>query len=191
MSYLCGVIGLMLVQKILSCDTVALSLRIWGLSYHPRGEVANAHLMPWKLDAQAYLVLNLGAGLYGELPLTYPWLTFRWASAFYFDCARQRAGMFFIGMQSPTVHWGSHALQGSFGVAYLWRCSWERLSGYQNPGFFRDSRIAPLQYRWIPAGELCYLYTWHPSWAFSIGIVPGWPHLIHLSIGIQKRFTET
>ena len=41
-------------------------IKFFGLSFHPKSERENAHLMPNKLDKNAYFVMNFGVELMYE-----------------------------------------------------------------------------------------------------------------------------
>lgn len=164
-------------------------VRLFGLSIHPKGEATNAHLMPLRLDKDAYLVQDLGLVLSYERGLVADDVfTVKAALAAYADCAQQLGGFMHIGLRGRILHIGRHQLYGGIGPTLIFRENWLRLDGYVDQHLFKGGREDAFQYLFLwYGGEFEYRYQLSPRIDAAVNFVPGYPDLINLSIGFNYK----
>lgn len=164
-------------------------LKYFGLSIHPKGEKENAFLMPNKLDKDAYLVLNAGGVVSYERFLYKDILSLKIAQALYADCAARLGGFTHIGLRGRIMKSGKHLLTGGLGPTLVFRRNWMELEGYKNQNRFKGNQEDYWQYLFLwYGGEFEYQYSMSKELDFSVSFVPGYPHLMSLSLGVNYKF---
>ena len=164
-------------------------IKLFGLSIHPKGERANAFLMPRKLDKNAYLVMNVGGILSYEHFVFRDILSIKTANALYSDCAARLGGFFHIGIRGTIIKSGRHVLNGGIGPTLVFRRNWLELDGYVNPNRFKGGLGEKWQYLFLwYGGEFEYKYALNKKIDFAVSFVPGYPDLMNLSMGINYKF---
>lgn len=181
------VIYIFMFKMIFSAD-VALGIKYFGLSIHPVG-VKNPTLMPYKLDSQAYLVLNEGITLNTEYYLIEDALSIKFVQGIYADCTTSFAGFTHIGFRGTLFKYKNHSINGGIGPTLVYRKNWYRLSGYDNElSFFRGGKTDEWQWNFLwYGGEFEYNYALSDSTELSISLIPGFPDLVSLSMGFKIK----
>ncbi len=165
-----------------------IGIKFFGLSIHPKGEKANAKLMPNKLDKNAYLVMNLGGELIYEKFIYKDFLSLKLVQALYADCAERLGGFSHIGLRAKIFKIDRHSLFGGIGPTFVYRRNWLELDGYVNPHFFLGDANDKWQYIFLwYGGEFEYKYTFSERLDFAVSFVPGYPHLMSLAIGVNYK----
>lgn len=163
-------------------------LRLFGLSIHPHSETENAAIMPLRLDPQAYLVQNLGAILSYEKAIYRDTFTSKLALALYSDCAARLGGFIHIGLRGRVFKVGQHSLYGGVGPTLIFRRNWLELEGYKDQKLFKGAKGDRFQYLFLwYGGEFDYRYQINQRLDAVVSLIPGYPDLISLSIGINYR----
>ena len=167
-----------------------LNLKFFGVSLHPRGET-NAPLMPLNPDKRGYLVFNLGGTLGYEYFLRKDKVSLKAVQSLYADCALQLGGFTHLGIRWVIFKKGKHSLNGGLGPTLVFRRNWYRLEGYQYSGFFKGQPEDTWQYNFIPyAGELEYNVAFNDKYELSTALIPGYPSLISLSVGLRRWISK-
>ena len=181
--------GLLCSNKVAAQDNFG--IKIFGLSIHPKGEKANAHLMPNRLDPDGYLVMNIGAMFSYEKFVFKDIVSLKTVQALYSDCAAQPGGFSHIGVRAQIVRTGKHSFYGGIGPTIVYRKNWLRLDGYVNPHRFKGGPNDRWQYLFLwHGGEFEYKYAVSERFDFSATFVPGYPDLMSLSIGIHLKLNK-
>lgn len=163
-------------------------IKFFGLSFHPKGERDNAHLMPNKLDKNAYFVMNLGVELMYEKFIFEDIFSVKVIKANYLDCAVQFAGFAHIGVRGKIFKKGKHQLYGGIGPTFIYRKNWIQLPDYQNPNFFKGTKEDAFQYLFLwYGGEFEYKYQLTNRVDLALSFVPGYPDLMSLAVGLNYR----
>lgn len=182
---------LLIVFSLLTINLAAqnnLGFKYFGLSIHPKGEKDNAFLMPNKLDKDAYMVLNLGGVISYEFFVYKDILSLKAAQALYADCAARTGGFSHLGVRARMLKKGRHILNGGIGPTMVYRRNWLELDGYQNQNRFKGGKNNQWQYLFLwYGGEFEYKYSVSRQIQCAASIIPGYPDLMSLSIGMNYR----
>ncbi|CEN44765.1 conserved exported hypothetical protein [Capnocytophaga canis] len=177
------VLVILISSRCLGQDNIG--IKFFGLSFHPLGERQNAHLMPNKLDRNAYFVLNLGAIVSAE-KFVYEGISIKFAQGVYADCAVQFGGFSHIGIRFKIFEIQRHKLSGGLGPTLVFRKNWQKLEGYHNPNVFKGSKESRWQYLFLwYGGEFEYKYALNERFDLTMSFVPGYPDLMSLSFGVN------
>jgi len=165
-----------------------LGVKFFGMSIHPKGEKDNAFLMLNKLDKNGYLVLNFGGIISYEHFIFRDIISVKAVQALYSDCAARLGGFSHIGLRGTILQKGKHTLNGGIGPTLVYRKSWLELDGYVNQNRFMGDEENKFQYLFLwYGGEFEYKYSLNDKFDISISFVPGYPDLMSLSFGINKK----
>ena len=165
-----------------------IGIKFFGLSFHPLGEHKNAHLMPNKLDENAYFVLNLGGILSAEKFVS-KIASVKLIQAFYADCATQFGGFSHIGIRFQIFSIEKHTLSGGIGPTFIFRKNWQKLENYTNPNTFKGDKDSRWQYLFLwYGGEFEYKYELNNKLDLTTSFVPDYPDLMSISFGINYKF---
>ncbi|MCX7954281.1 MAG: hypothetical protein N3A01_03715 [Bacteroidales bacterium] len=163
-----------------------IGIKIFGFTIHPLGEERNAHLMPLKLDKNAYFVINLGALVHYEKKLHKDIFTLKLVQALYSDCAARLGGFSHIGFRGRICKINNFSIWAGCGPTLVFRRNWMKLEGYYNPNFFKGDVDDMWQYKFILyAGEIELKYKINKVYEFVFTIIPGFPHIINFSAGMN------
>lgn len=163
-----------------------IGLKYFGISIHPKGEKANQHLMPRKLDKDAYIVINLGAMASYEKFIYHDAISLKVVQALYSDCASRLGGFSHIGIRFKIFKSNKHSLYGGLGPTFIYRRNWLMLDGYVNRNRFKGNEKNDFQYMFLwYGGEFEYSYQLSKKFAFSSTFIPGYPDLMSLSFGMK------
>lgn len=166
-------------------------IKYFGVSIHPQGEGENAKLMPNKLDKEAYIVFNLGIGLSYETFIISDLISLKFNQGVYADCAARLGGFTHVGLRGKIFRKGKHYLSGGIGPTIVYRRNWQELEGYENPDRFRGDADDKWQYMFLwYGGEFEYRYAMNKQLDFAISLVPGYPDLISLSLGVTYNIVD-
>lgn len=164
-----------------------IGVKFFGLSVHPFGD-KNAHLMPNKLDKNAYFVVNLGGLVSVEKHLTSK-VSVKVIQALYADCAAQLGGFSHIGIRFQIFNIRKHRLSGGIGPTLVFRKNWQLLENYDNPNTFKGGTNDQWQYLFLwYGGEFEYKYPISEKVDFALSFVPGYPDLMNVSFGVNYNF---
>lgn len=168
-----------------------LSFKYFGLSIHPHGERDNAHLMPNKLDKNAYGVINYGATLDYEKFIIKDALSLKAVQALYADCAEQFAGFSHIGLRAKIYGHRKGSLYGGIGPTLVYRKNWHSLDAYVDRYRFKGKQEDKWQYMFLwYGGELEYRLRLSESINLAVSFIPGYPDLMSLSWGISYHMPK-
>lgn len=168
-----------------------IGIKYFGLSIHPKGEKANARLMPRRFDKDGYLVLNVGGIASYEKFLFEHILSVKTAVALYSDCAAQLGGFAHVGVRAKIFKTGKHSLYGGIGPTLVFRDNWQRLDAYVNLNRFKGDVDVKWQYLFLwYGGEFEYKYSINDKMDFAVSFVPGYPDLMSLSLGVHYKFSD-
>ena len=173
-------------SKIYSQDN--LSFKFFGFSIHPEGDV-NASNMPTKIDENGVVVLNIGAYLGYENFFYKDKFSYKTITTFYMDCGGLFGGFFHLGFRGVILDRNKFSINGGLGPTLIFRRSWySKFDDYVNSGFFDGTEDEYWQYKFLwYGGELEFNYKLSKSLDFSVTLVPGYPKLIDLSLGVRYR----
>lgn len=165
------------------------TVKFFGLSIHPDGDV-NAENMPTKIDRNGVAVINLGLYFGYENFFYKNKLSFKIVTAYYSDCGGLFSGLAHFGFRGVLLQKDKFSINGGLGPTFIYRRSWySKFDNYVNSGFYNGNETDFWQYKFIwYAGELEFNYKLHKSLDFSMTLVPGYPKLIDISIGVRYRF---
>ena len=162
-----------------------LNLKFLGLNLHPQGD-PNAGLMPLNLDDKGYWVFTLGGTIGYEHFIKPDKFSLKVIQAAYSDCAARFAGFTHVGVRWVIFKKGKHSMNGGLGPTFVYRRSWHELAGYIDSGYFNGKPNQQWQYKFIPyAGELEYNVALNDRYELSTAVVPGYPEIISLSVGVR------
>ena len=175
--------------NVLAQDNVG--IKFFGLSIHPQGERQNAHLMPNKLDKNAYLVMNFGGEIMYEKFFYKDIVSVKLVQGLYADCAARFGGFSHIGLRGRIIKKGKHSLYGGIGPTLVFRRNWLELQGYVNLNRFKGEVGNKYQYLFLwYGGEFEYKYSLNQNIDLAISFVPGYPDLMSLAVGINYKFKK-
>jgi hypothetical protein len=159
------------------------SVQWLGWTLHPSGSSIPQNT-PWKLDAKGVFILNPGVAL------SYDWyqtkhVFWRAAAGYYGDCALLNAGYLHFGFRWEALRFGRHSFNGGFGPAFFCRQDWHRFKDYTGDPIYGNRVWQGWQYRFIPVGEVEYLFKINNRWQFQYSVVPGYPVVINSKMGVR------
>jgi hypothetical protein len=167
------------------------SLKFMGLTIHPTGD-RTAYLQPYKLDPNAYFVMNFGGGLGYERFIWMDVLSVKALQVIFADCSAGLASVTHVALRGTFLNKGRHRLSIGFGPAFMMRQSWNRLPNYESSGYFNESYIRPLgpvQWKLFWYGvEMEYDVRINDRLDFSTSLAPGLPMAITLGFGLKYWF---
>jgi hypothetical protein len=172
--------------KIAAQDNIG--IKYFGLTLHPKGDRDNAFLMPNKLDKNGYLVVNLGAEVLYEKFFYKDYFSVKVIQALYADCAERLGGFSHVGIRGRFLNIGRHRLYGGFGPSLMYRRNWMELDGYVNLKRLKGNSGDRFQYifMWY-GGEFEYEYRVSKHIDLAVSLIPGYPVLMNLAVGINYR----
>jgi hypothetical protein len=185
-----------LLALLLSATTIFaqsnVSLRFMGLTVHPGGD-PTAELQPYKLDKDAWLVLNFGGVFSYEKFIWQDFMSFNGVQAFFADCSAGFASVSHVGIRGYFLKTKRHRMGFQLGSAFMVREDWSRLEGYESSGRLKsyDSKLfGPVQYRFFPiAMMLEYDCKLNKHWDLTAGITPG-PFAFTSAVGVKYWFNR-
>ena len=162
-----------------------LNIKFLGLNLHPQGD-PNAELMPLNFDEKGYLVMTLGGTVGYERFIKPNKFSLKIMQAAYSDCAARFSGFTHVGVRWVVFKKGKHSLNGGIGPTFIYRRSWHQLENYKDSGYFNGKPTEAWQHKFIPyAGEFEYNLALNDRYEISTALVPGYPELISLSVGMR------
>lgn len=168
-----------------------MSLKFMGLTIHPTGD-RTAYLQPYKLDRNAYFVMNFGGVLGYERFLWQDVISVKALQALFADCSAGLASVTHVAVRGTFLDRGRHRLSIGFGPAFMVRQDWGRLPGYEPSGYFNQSTwglLGPVQWKFFWYGvEMEYDVQLSDRLDFSASFVPGLPMAITLGLGLKYWF---
>ncbi len=157
--------------------------KYYGFTVHPKGE-DQAHLMPTRLDPNAYMVLNYG-GIFSYQRMVFrDFISIKIAQGLYTDSGKMPSGHTHIGFRVYLLDHQRHDVQFGFGPTYIYRKSWHSKEGYESSGIFRDRGNIQDKFVWY-GGEIEYNYLINDHWDFSAHILPGFPLVVGFGFGFR------
>jgi hypothetical protein len=159
------------------------SVQWLGWTLHPGGSAIPEN-EPWKLDSKGVFILNPGVAL------SYDWqfkknVFWRTAAGYYGDCALLNAGYLHFGFRWEAMRFGRHSFNGGFGPTLLLRQDWHRFKDYTGDPIYNNRVWQGWQYRFIPVGEVEYLFKINSHWQFQYSVVPGYPVVVNSKMGVR------
>ncbi|MDA3954802.1 MAG: hypothetical protein PF485_14230 [Bacteroidales bacterium] len=166
-----------------------LTVKFFGLSIHPDGDV-NADNMPTKIDRNGIAVINLGLYFGYENFIYKDKLSLKIITAYYSDCGGLFSGLLHVGLRGVVLQSNKFSINGGIGPTFIYRRSWySKFDNYVNSGFYNGNETDFWQYKFLwYAGELEFNYKLKKFLDLSVTLVPGYPKLIDISIGVRYRF---
>lgn len=164
-------------------------LQFFGLAIHPKGDPLNAHLMPFKLDKDAYFVVNFGVVASYDHFVYKDILSIKVGQTIFADCATRFAGVSHIGIRVKVFKIGKHRLQLGIGPTFMFRRSWFELNGYVQTHPINGSPEDKYQTRFIwYGGEIEYKYSINDYIDISAGFIPYYNIIMSTYLGINYKF---
>lgn len=168
-----------------------LGLQFFGLAIHPKGDPLNAHLMPFKLDKDAYFVVNFGVVASYDHFFYKDILSVKFGQTFFADCATKFAGVSHIGIRVRVLKIGRHLLQLGIGPTYMFRQNWYELDGYVQTHPINGEPEDKFQTRFIwYGGEIEYKYSINEKFDISAGFIPYYNIIMSTYLGINYKFQK-
>ncbi len=160
-----------------------ISIQWLGWTLHPYGGSMPQN-NPWKLDPKATVLINPGVAF------SYDWqlnknVFWRAAGGYYGDCALLHAGYLHFGFRWEALRFGRHSFNGGFGPTLFFRQDWHRFKEYSGDPIYNNRVWCGWQYRFIPVGEVEYLFKINKRWQFQYSVVPGYPVVINSKMGVR------
>jgi len=167
-----------------------LNVKFLGMNLHPQGD-PNAELMPLNLDDKGYWVLTLGGTIGYEQFIKSDKFSIKVMQGAYSDCAARFSGFTHVGVRWLIFRKGKHSLNGGLGPTFVYRRNWYDLEGYIDSGYFNGKPNQKWQHKFIPyAGEFEYNVALNDRYDLSTALVPGYPDIISLSVGVRYWFNK-
>jgi hypothetical protein len=159
------------------------SVQWLGWTFHPGGSSLPQNT-PWKLDAKGMFILNPGVAF------SYDWqarknVFWRAAAGYYGDCALLNAGYLHFGFRWEALRFGRHSFNGGLGPTFFFRQDWHRFSDYKGDPIYGNNVWQGWQYRFIPVGEVEYLFKINSRWQFQYSVVPCYPVVVNSKMGLR------
>jgi hypothetical protein len=168
-----------------------IGLQFFGLAIHPKGDPLNAHLMPFKLDKDAYFVVNFGIVASYDHFFYKDILSVKIGQTFFADCATKFAGVSHIGIRVKVFKIGRHLLQLGIGPTYMFRQNWYDLDGYVQTHPINGTPEDKFQTRFIwYGGEIEYKYSINDKFDISAGFIPYYNIIMSTYLGINYKFQK-
>jgi hypothetical protein len=183
------IFALLLTCQLLAQNTINLkpsrhfSVQWLGWTYHPNGGSMPQN-NPWKLDPEAKFLLNPGVALSYDVYFK-KHVFWRTAAGYYGDCALLNAGYLHFGFRWEALRFGRHSFNGGFGPTFFFRQDWHRFSDYKGDPIYGSRVWNGWQYRFIPVGEVEYLFKINDRWQFQYSVVPGYPIVVNSKLGVR------
>lgn len=164
------------------------SLKYFGLTIHPFGD-ASAEIQPYKLDENAFFVLNFGGYAGYEKFIWNDFISIKFKQGLFTDCSAGWMGVSHIGLQMKLLEGGKHRLSFGAGPTLIYRESWTRFDFYEKNPFWNyhtSNRLGEVQWRTILYGcEFVYDYRIGEKLELSTGFTPGFPMAFTFSFGVK------
>jgi hypothetical protein len=164
------------------------SIKYFGLTIHPFGD-ASADIQPYKLDENAYFVLNFGGYVGYEKFIWNDFLSVKLKQGLFTDCSAGWMGVTHLGLQMKLIEGEKHRLSFGAGPTLIYRESWTRFDFYEkNPfwNYYNSNRLGEVQWRTMLYGcEFVYDYRLTENLELSSGFTPGFPMAFTFSIGVK------
>lgn len=182
---------LLLFFSILGFSQDNFTVKFFGFSFHPDGDV-NADNMPTKIDKNGVAVVNLGVYLGYEKFVYKDKLSLKAVNAYYSDCGGLFSSLIHFGFRGVILQMDKFSINGGFGPTFIYRRSWySKFDNYVNSGFYNGNETDFWQTKFLwYGGELEFNYQLTEFLDLSATLVPGYPKLIDVSIGIRYRFKD-
>jgi hypothetical protein len=164
----------------------AITLKFFGLSMHLK-ESPYPEIFPNRIDKKGYFVFNYGGIVGYERNVFRHKFSLRIEQGLYADCAGSLAGFTHVGWRSVIFNRNRHSLNGGIGPTLVYRRDWNGIKGYEDNGYFNRKGDWQYKYYWYGA-ELEYNYQLKESLDLSINLVPGFPELVSIGVGVRKHF---
>ncbi|TXC75599.1 fatty acid desaturase family protein [Luteibaculum oceani] len=158
-------------------------LKYFGLSMHPKGD-PQAHLMPYRLDDRAVLVVNFGGIASFERYVYSNLLSIKLAQGLYTDSGGLISGHTHIGFRAKFLERKRHSMILGFGPTFIYRRNWNKKPGYESTGLFRESGNIQHKFVWY-GGEIEYNYQVSDQWDMSVNFLPGYPLVMSIGVGVR------
>lgn len=173
----------------LAKERFAVGVKYTGLTYHPDGG-ENEEPYPRSLDDRDFWVLQVGTQVDADYMVN-KWFYLRTSQALYKDCSDVWAGFHNVGFRLNYDTPIGLSFRVGAGPTFLWRQTWlGKVKGYKRDSFFGKAvEGEKYQDAFIWHGgdvEVEYKAWEHASVVYSV--IPGWPEVIHNSIGARYRF---
>ncbi len=165
------------------------TFKFFGLSIHPDGDV-NADNMPTRIDRRGVAVVNIGVYLGYEKFVHKDKLSIKMVNAYYSDCGGLFSGFMHLGFRGVILQKKRFSMNGGLGPTFIYRRSWySKFEDYVNSGFYDGGENDYWQHKFLwYGGELEFNYKLRRSLDLSATLIPGYPKLIDISIGVRYRF---
>ncbi len=168
-----------------------IGLQFFGLAIHPKGDPLNAHLMPFKLDKDAYFVINFGIVASYDHFIYKDILSIKMGQTIFADCATRLAGVSHIGVRVRVFKIGKHLLQLGIGPTFMFRQNWYELDGYVQTHPINGTPEDKFQTRFIwYGGEIEYKYSINDKFDISAGFIPYYNIIMSTYLGINYKFKK-
>lgn len=172
----------------------AATLKYFGLSIHPFGD-PTAELQPYKLDPNAFFVLNFGGFAGYEHYVWHDLASVKVLQGVFTDCSGGLSGFSHIGVRGLLASTERHRLMFGIGPALMYRESWARFGEkYTSTGYFNDyhsRNLGEIQWKLYPAVfEFEYDYRLGEKTDFSFSFTPGIPTVMTMQFGVKYWFNK-
>jgi hypothetical protein len=160
-----------------------------GLTFHP-GKNSNAAFYDVTLGKKKRFVINLGFALTAEY-MFYKNVSVKYDQALFRDCAGKLAGMSMLNLRY-TVGLGKLG-SGSAGLGpfFYYRKNWKSFEGYNDEGYFHDSKNGKWQTKFVwYGGELEHNFPISETMDISTNFFPGIPVVYAITPGMRYRINE-
>ena len=150
------------------------SLKYFGLTIHPFGDDM-ANIQPYKLDDEAYFVLNFGGIAEYEKFIWEDIVALTVSQGIFNDCSNGLSGISHIGLQVLLLEKNKHRLYVDGGPTFYVREDWNRFKDYEDLGNFERRKMynRSWQYRlFLISGAFEYDYDISSNKTISVSIIP-------------------
>jgi hypothetical protein len=167
------------------------TVKFFGFSFHPDGDI-NAENMPTKIDKNGVAVVNLGLYFGYEKFVHKDKVSLKVITAYYSDCGGLFSGLVHVGVRGVILQLDKFSINGGLGPTFIYRRSWySKFDNYVNSGFYSGNETDFWQYKFLwYGGEIEFNYKLNEFLDLSVTLVPGYPKLIDVSIGVRYRFGD-
>jgi hypothetical protein len=166
------------------------SLKYFGLTIHPLGDKL-AHIQPYRLDKNAYLVGNIGALAKYEKFIWEDILAINVAQALFSDCSAGLASISSLGFQLLIFEKKKHHIYIDIGSTLFIREDWNRFPEYEGRGGYNQYYYAnkSWEYGFYPISTLLeYDFDISPKTCASFNVAP-FP-VIAIGAGFKYWFSK-
>lgn len=172
----------------LAKERFAAGLKFTGITYHPDG---GENEEPYKrsFDDEDFWVLQVGGQLDGDY-LLHRFFYLRATTSLYRDCADVWAGFFHFGFRANYDTPFGLSMRVGIGPSYIWRENWLGVvKGYRRDSFFGPATDGTFQTAFLwHGGDIELEYRAWDKASIVYSVIPGYPEVIHNSIGARYRF---